>query len=164
MRYTITILTFFLFPSLNYGQGNSVYAPDFSVRTTDGDSLRLYTDVLDIGKTVVLELFWEGCPPCNTFAPFMGDLYQEWGNGTEDVVFIALDVLPNETDADVKTFQTDGKNIYTFSNNTIQIYTIRLLEESAIDLKSSITAENVLISPRSIYYIYKDGVDREFRK
>ena len=64
----------------------------------------------------------------------------------------------------VDTFQTDGKNIYVFQNQSIKVFTIRLLEESTIPLLKNTMAENVLISPRSIYYIYKDGVDRAFRK
>lgn len=72
-----------------------------------------------------------------------------------------LKVLPIK---DVQTFQTDGNNIFVFKNNVISVFTIRLLEESIINLRPNLTADNVLISPRSIYYIYKDGVDRVFRK
>lgn len=71
-----------------------------------------------------------------------------------------LKVLPIK---DIKNFQTDGKNIYIFQNNSIKIYTIRLLEESTIPLEPKDGIKNVLISPRSIYYIYADGVDRKFR-
>lgn len=71
-----------------------------------------------------------------------------------------LKVLPIK---DIKNFQTDGKNIYVFQNNSIKIYTIRLLEESTIPLEPKDDIQNVLISPRSIYYIYANGVDRKFR-
>lgn len=71
-----------------------------------------------------------------------------------------LKVLPIKS---VTTFQTDGRNIYTYQDNNIKIYTIRLLEESTIEVQSNINVQNVMISPRSIYYIYADGVDREFR-
>lgn len=64
----------------------------------------------------------------------------------------------------VKTFQTDGNNIYVFQEDIMKVYTIRLLEESIIELLPNTKANNVLISPRSIYYIYKDGVDRVYRK
>jgi len=64
----------------------------------------------------------------------------------------------------VKSFQTDGTNVYIYQNTLLKVYTIRLLEESTIELQENTNADNVLISPRSIYYIYKDGVDREFRK
>ena len=80
-------------------------APDFTVTTNKGQELSLYADYLDKGTTVVLELFWEGCPPCNEFAPFLGDLYKDWGDGMDGVEFIALDVLAIETDENVTIFQ-----------------------------------------------------------
>jgi len=80
-------------------------APDFTVTTNKGQELSLYADYLDKGTTVVLELFWEGCPPCNAFAPFLGDLYKDWGNGMDSVEFIALDVMEIETDENVTIFQ-----------------------------------------------------------
>ncbi len=87
--------------TVSYGQP----APDFKITSSKGVEINLYADYLDQGKTVVLELFWEGCPPCNSFAPLLGDLYKDWGNGSGDVEFIALDILANETDADVNIFQ-----------------------------------------------------------
>jgi len=72
-----------------------------------------------------------------------------------------LKVLPIK---DVSTFQTDGRNIYVYKDGDIKIYTVRLLEESSIELNAGPTVKNVLISPRSIYYIYPDGVDRELQK
>lgn len=72
-----------------------------------------------------------------------------------------LKVLPIK---DIKSFQTDGKNIYVYQDNSIKAYTIRLLEEKIIPLENRTGILNVLISPRSIYYIYADGIDRRFRK
>lgn len=72
-----------------------------------------------------------------------------------------LKVLPIKS---IKTFQTDGKNIYVYQEKSIKVYTIRLLEESAIELQPKNKVNNVLISPRSIYYIYADGIDRAYRK
>jgi len=72
-----------------------------------------------------------------------------------------LKVLPIK---DVSTFQTDGKNIFVYKDSSIKVYTIRLLEESNIELNTNTSVRNVLISPRSIYYVYDDGVDRELRE
>ncbi len=72
-----------------------------------------------------------------------------------------LKVLPLQ---DIQNFQTDGKNVYVYQDNSIKVYTIRLLEESIIPLEVKENIKNVLISPRSIYYIYPDGIDRRFRK
>jgi len=80
-------------------------APDFTVTTNKGQEISLYADYLDKGTTVVLELFWEGCPPCNTFAPFVGDVYKDWGNGMDSVEFIAMDIMALETDENVTIFQ-----------------------------------------------------------
>ncbi len=96
------ILFFLLFGcAVSYGQP----APDFTITSSTGEEINLYADYLDQDKTVLLELFWEGCPPCNSFAPLLGDLYKEWGDGNGDVEFIALDILSNETDEDVIAFQ-----------------------------------------------------------
>ena len=100
MRKMVLFLLLFGFTA-SYGQP----APDFKITSSKGAEINLYADYLDQGKTVVLELFWEGCPPCNSFAPLLGDLYKDWGDGNGDVEFIALDVLNNETDADVIAFQ-----------------------------------------------------------
>lgn len=100
MRKVFFFLLLFGF-TVSYGQP----APDFKITSSKGVEINLYADYLDQGKTVVLELFWEGCPPCNSFAPLLGDLYKDWGDGNGDVEFIALDILMNETDADVNTFQ-----------------------------------------------------------
>ena len=72
-----------------------------------------------------------------------------------------LKVLPLKN---IQNFQTDGRNIYVYRDNNIKIFTVRLLEESFVSLNTKEGIRNVLISPRSIYYIYPDGVDRELRK
>lgn len=85
---------------------------------------------------------------------------QEYGIIIFDNLGQYLKVLPIK---EINNFQTDGKNIYVFQNNNIKVYTIRLLEENTIPLETKKGIQNVLISPRSIYYIYADGVDRKFR-
>lgn len=72
-----------------------------------------------------------------------------------------LKVIPIKN---IKNFQTDGRNVYVYQDNAIKVYTIRLLEESTINIEANNGIRNVLISPRSIYYIYENGVDRRFRK
>lgn len=102
MRQIIFTLIFCCISLLTYAQAP---APNFTVTTSKGQEISLYADYLDKGTTVVLELFWEGCPPCNSFAPFLSDLYKDWGNGMDSVEFMALDVMPLETDNHVNTFQ-----------------------------------------------------------
>lgn len=80
-------------------------APDFTVTDTHGKEHKLYEDYLDQGKTVVLDLFFVDCPPCNTLAPLLEPLYQEYGAGTGDVEFISLTSEPTDSDAKVLAFE-----------------------------------------------------------
>ena len=80
-------------------------APDFTVTDTHGVEHSLYADYLDQGKTVVLDLFFVNCGPCNALAPVMEPVYQEWGAGTGDVEFISLTSDPADTDALVIGFE-----------------------------------------------------------
>lgn len=82
------IFTFLLFCTLlqfTYAQE----APDFTVTTTHNEEFNLYSQ-LDAGKTIVLDLFFVNCPPCNDIAPRLQQLNLEWGDGSGDVIFISL--------------------------------------------------------------------------
>ncbi len=96
--YTL-ILCFFLFGL--YAQT----APDFDVTDTHGEDHSLYADYLDQGKTVVLDLFFVDCPPCNELSPLLEPVYQSWGAGTADVEFISLTADLNDTIAKVLAFE-----------------------------------------------------------
>ena len=84
---------------------NAQTAPDFTITDTHGNEHSLYADYLDQGKTVVLDLFFVNCPPCNDLAPLMEPVYQEWGAGTGDVQFISLTSEPADTDPIVIEFE-----------------------------------------------------------
>lgn len=66
------------------------FAPDFTIEDTNGEVHNLYSDYLDQGKTVVLKLFFVGCPPCTNIAPEFQELYETWGAGQNDVEFFEL--------------------------------------------------------------------------
>ncbi len=89
-------------------------APDFSVTTAEGKPLTLYADYLDKGKTVVIELFFVDCPPCNSFAPFFGQLYEEWKSGTGDVEFISLSDKAWDNDENVMGFKQKYNHSWPF--------------------------------------------------
>ncbi len=80
-------------------------APDFTVTDTHGVEHSLYEDYLNQGKTVVLDLFFVNCGPCNTLAPLLEPVYQEWGAGEGSVQFISLTSEPNDTDPIVIGFE-----------------------------------------------------------
>ena len=65
-------------------------APDFTITDIHGGQYSLYEDFLNHGKTVLLDIFYTNCSPCNSIAPLLEPLYQEWGAGDHDVEFISL--------------------------------------------------------------------------
>lgn len=54
---------------------SAVQAPDFTITDSDGKTLNLYSDFVNQGKVVVLEIFFTTCPPCATYAPHWQSLY-----------------------------------------------------------------------------------------
>ncbi len=82
-----------------------VLAPDFTVTDSHGEVHQLYADYLNQGKTVLLEVFYTTCPPCNSIAPLMEPFYQEWGAGDYDVEFFEMSDKNFDTDALVNAYQ-----------------------------------------------------------
>jgi thiol-disulfide isomerase/thioredoxin len=80
-------------------------APDFTVTDTDGQTHHLYADYLNQGKSVMLEVFYSTCPPCNEIAPLIEPFYQEWGGGQYDVEFLEMSDKNFDTDALVQAYQ-----------------------------------------------------------
>ena len=78
---------------------------DFTVIDTDGEVHNIYTDHLDNGQTVVIKVFFVACPPCNSIAPSVQSLYEEWGEGEYDVEFIEATTRSNDDDMDVNTYK-----------------------------------------------------------
>ncbi|GAB4245203.1 MAG: hypothetical protein Kow0027_05360 [Saprospiraceae bacterium] len=96
MKALLSLLLFFFASQLCAQQ-----APDFTITASDGQSHTLYADYLDNGKTVVIEMMFTTCPPCNSFAPFMEPLNEKWGGGQHDVVFFSLSTQNFDDNADV---------------------------------------------------------------
>ncbi|MEM1219634.1 MAG: redoxin domain-containing protein [Bacteroidota bacterium] len=97
MKQLFTILTIVFFTA-HFAVAQD--APDFSIVDTKGDPHTLYMDYLDQGKTVVLDLFFVNCPPCNDLAPLLEPLYQEWGAGQGDVEFFSITGVDNNASID----------------------------------------------------------------
>ncbi len=98
-------LSLFLF--LLASQLQAQQAPDFTITATDGQNHSLYADYLDQGKTVVIEMMFTTCPPCNAFAPFMEPLNEKWGSGQHDVVFFCMSTQNFDDNADVANWLSD---------------------------------------------------------
>ena len=80
-------------------------APDFTITTTHNETVSLYADYLDNGKTVVLDIFFVACAACNALAPQLETAYQEWGAGEGDVEFISLSNQSWDNNIDVLGFE-----------------------------------------------------------
>jgi cytochrome oxidase Cu insertion factor (SCO1/SenC/PrrC family) len=81
--------------------------PDFTITDSHGQVHHLYADYLDQGKSVLLEIFYTTCPPCQSIAPLMEPFYQEWGAGDYDVEFFELSDKNFDTDALVNAYQAN---------------------------------------------------------
>jgi len=75
------------------------------VTDSHGQVHHLYADYLNQGKSVLLEVFYTTCPPCNSIAPLMEPFYQEWGAGDYDVEFLEMSDKNFDTDALINTYQ-----------------------------------------------------------
>ena len=102
---------FFLFITINTVLTGQT-APNFTVTDSWGNTHRLYEDYLDQGTTVVLKIFFVACPPCNTIAPHLEPLYQEWGGGEGDVEFIELSILQGDSDTEVNAYKASHQTTY----------------------------------------------------
>src|SRR5690349_5737231 len=86
MRYVILFVFLFITSLPVFAQP----APDFTITDSHGAQHHLYADYLNQGKSVMIKIFFTTCPPCNSIAPLMEPLYQEWGAGDYDVEFFEL--------------------------------------------------------------------------
>lgn len=74
-----------------------------------------------------------------------------------------IKVLPLKN---IDNFQSDGKTIITFEKPHIKLYSIKLLEEQIIvpkEIEDESNYDQIILSPKYYYYIYKDGVSRAER-
>ena len=105
LHFCIILLTFLTFTSTA-----QPLATDFTITNALNDEeVELYANYLNQGKTVVIYIFFTNCPPCNSIASLVADLYLDWGNGMGDVEFIALSTKMYDSNGDVAVYH-DSKN------------------------------------------------------
>ena len=85
-KLLFTVLSFITIQTYAQKNVNIPLANDFTIITTDNDTLNLYK-TLNEGKTVVLDLFQVTCGPCQTNTPTIDSAFSLWGNGQNNVVF-----------------------------------------------------------------------------
>lgn len=102
MKFVYFFACLFVFARLS-----ATNAPDFTVTSSDNQTLKLYQNYISQGKLVVLEAFFTTCPPCNTHAPLMQNLYtQLQAQYPGKVEFILLSTLSTDTNVKVAQYKT----------------------------------------------------------
>lgn len=80
-------------------------APDFTITDYNNVTHRLYADYLNQGKVVMLKIMFVDCPPCNSIAPSVQNLWQEFGGpGNPNVQFLELSNKNWDSNADMQGF------------------------------------------------------------
>ncbi|PKP04804.1 MAG: hypothetical protein CVU11_03575 [Bacteroidetes bacterium HGW-Bacteroidetes-6] len=64
--------------------------PDFTVTSTDGVTLNLYTE-LNAGKVVMIDQFYTTCGYCQAYAPTIDQAYVNHGSGSGNILFWGID-------------------------------------------------------------------------
>jgi thiol-disulfide isomerase/thioredoxin len=82
-------------------------APNFTITTSSNQTLQLYQNFINQGKVVVIEAFFTTCPPCNTHAPLLQNLYtQMLAAYPGKVEFILLSTINSDTNVKVAQYKT----------------------------------------------------------
>ncbi len=90
-----------------YSVGSTV--ADFTVTDTEGHSHNLYSYTSQ-GKYVVLDFFFDTCPPCQQTTPIFNELHEKYGCNTGDIICISMN-NGSDGDAEVIAFEnTYGGN------------------------------------------------------
>lgn len=104
MRRIFSLSVVFLLLSISAkSQTPLTYAPDFWVKTLEGQVLELYP-ILDQNKIVVLDFFSVSCGPCQFYAYDFQLAYEAFGSNQGNVFFLAINY--NGTVSDVRFFDS----------------------------------------------------------
>jgi len=143
-----SIITFFLVFAA-YSMHAQIPAPDFTVTDTEGNDHTLYADYLDQGTTMVIKMFFVDCPPCNSVAPSVQALYEDWGEGQFDVEFMEVTIRQSDNDAKVQGF----KNTHSLTFPGISA------DGGAIEVFDTLASGNwgPFFGTPSFYVIHPDG-------
>lgn len=85
----------------NYPNGSLV--ADFTVTDTDGNVHNLYTYTAQ-GKYVILDFFFDTCPPCQATSQYFSQLYQTYGCNSGNLICIAMN-NGTDTNAEVDAYE-----------------------------------------------------------
>ncbi len=120
-------------------QKSSALAPDFTLPTTDGKTLKLSSLK---GKVVIVDFWATWCPPCRKGIPDLVELKKKYGSKGFEIVGVSVDT---DTKADVVPFIKEKAINYPVVYGNMNVYQqyggIRAIPTSfVIDKKGKIVA------------------------
>lgn len=77
---------------------NAQIAPNLNLTDLEGNNHNIY-EILDEGKTVILDFFIQNCLPCHESVPYMNDFYSQYGpegNNSVEVISIQTNAHSDE--------------------------------------------------------------------
>jgi thiol-disulfide isomerase/thioredoxin len=102
MKRTLHSISLLLATTLVMGQANNYpngsTVANFTVTDTDGNTHELYQYTAQ-GKYVMLDFFFDTCPPCQQTQPFYNQLHEVYGCNSADLIVLSIN---NGTDSDAE--------------------------------------------------------------
>jgi hypothetical protein len=99
-----------------FAQRPPIAAPDFGLTDSTGETVFLYEDILDQGKTAVLVIFSVTCESCWVNVPTANNWYTTYGENQEDVVIWGIEVADYSDYYAVGDFADDYGTLYPLYN------------------------------------------------
>ena len=110
----ITLFSFFCYSQANF-EGTGL-APNFFGYDLDGNYQEM-EDYLNEGKIVILEFMNVNCGACQAYAPYVEELYEEYGpNGSDQIEIIAIETNPSTDNYDCQNYINDFDANYHLIN------------------------------------------------
>lgn len=93
----------------NFTVGQTI--PDFTVTDVDGVVHTLY-EYCDAGQYVMLDFFFDTCPPCIATTPIFNELHETYGCNAGDLVCLSIND-GTDSDAEVLAFEANFGGSFT---------------------------------------------------